>query len=54
MMHGTTNVKYIHEIKSSIAMAKTPFNKKSLFTIKFDLKFKEGTSKVLHLKYSLE
>jgi hypothetical protein len=35
-------------------MAKTPFNKKSIFTIKFELKFKEGTSKVLHSKYRLE
>jgi hypothetical protein len=35
-------------------MANPLFNKKSLFTIKFDFKFKEGTGKVLYLKYSLE
>ena len=35
-------------------MAKSLFKKRSIFTTKFDLKFKEGTSKVLHLKYSLE
>ena len=39
------------EIKSRIAMAKAPFKKKQiLLTIQLDFKFKEETSKVLHVK----
>ena len=40
------------EMKSRIAMAKAVFKKKNLFTSKLDLKFKEETSKVLHVQYT--
>jgi hypothetical protein len=41
------------EIKSRIAMAKAALSKKkTLFTSKLDLKFKEESSKVLHLECS--
>jgi hypothetical protein len=41
-----------HELKSSIAIAKAPFGrKKTVFAKKNWLKFKEETSKVLHLKH---
>jgi hypothetical protein len=40
-------------MKPRIAMAKAAFNKKeNLFTSKFGLKFKEETTKVLHLEHS--
>ena len=41
-----------HEIKSRIAMAKAAFKKKKTFRQQIALKFKKGTSKVLHLEYS--
>jgi hypothetical protein len=37
---------------SSIAMVKAAFNKKSLFTSKLDLNFKEDNSEMLHVEYS--
>jgi hypothetical protein len=44
----------IREIKSRIAMAKAAFNKKkkTFFISKLDLKYKEKSSKVLHLENS--
>jgi hypothetical protein len=40
------------DMKSRIAMANAVFKKKTLFNSKLDLKFKEETSKVLHVQYS--
>jgi hypothetical protein len=49
----TNNARCTREIKSRIAMAKAAFNKKkNLFTSKLEFKFKEETSKVLHLEHS--
>jgi hypothetical protein len=45
----TNDARCTREIKSRIVMAKAAFNKKNLFT---GLKFKEETSKVLHLEHS--
>jgi len=48
----TYDAKCTLEIKSRIAMTKEAFNKqKAYFTSKVDLKFKEETSKVLHLEH---
>ena len=44
-------VQDVHEIKSSIAMAKAAFNKRT-FHQQIGLKYKEETSKVLHLEHS--
>jgi hypothetical protein len=49
----TNDARCTREIKSRIAMAKAAFNKKkNLFIRKLDFKFKEETSKVLHLEHS--
>jgi hypothetical protein len=49
----TNDAKCTCEIKSRISIAKAAFNKKkTLFTSNLDLKFKEETSKVLHLEHS--
>ena len=48
----TNDAKCTHEIKSRIAMAKEAFNKKTLFTRKLDLKFKEEISKMVHFEPS--
>jgi len=40
-------------MKSRIAMAKAAFKKKNLFTNKLNLKFKEESSKVLHVEYNV-
>jgi len=37
----TNDARCTHEIKSRIAMAKAAFNKKTLFTIKFDLNLRK-------------
>jgi hypothetical protein len=48
-------VNYTREIKASIVMVKSAFNKKKiLFTIELDLKFKGENTKVLHLEHSFE
>jgi hypothetical protein len=45
----TNDTEFTSEIKSSISMAKTAFeNKKILFTSKFDFKFGEEYSEILH------
>jgi hypothetical protein len=46
----TNDARCTREMKSSIDMAKAVFKKKALFTSKLDLKFKEETSKVLHVE----
>jgi len=48
----TNDVRCTRDMKSRIAMAKAVFKKKTLFTSKLDLKFKEVTRKVLHVEYS--
>jgi hypothetical protein len=48
----TNDVRCGREMKSRIDMAKAVFRKKTLFVSKLDLKFKEETSKVLHVQYS--
>jgi len=48
----TNEAKCICEIKSRIAMKEAAFNKKTPFISKLDLKYKEETSKVLHLEHS--
>jgi hypothetical protein len=48
----TNDARYTREIKSRIAMAKAAFNKKESFFLQTGLKFKEETSKVLHLEHS--
>jgi hypothetical protein len=48
----TNAARCTREIKSRIAVAKAAFNKKTLFTSKTGLKFKEETRKVLHLEHS--
>jgi hypothetical protein len=49
----TNDVRCISEMKSRIALAKATFHKKKvLFTSKNGLKFKDETSKKLHLEYS--
>jgi hypothetical protein len=41
------------EMISRFAVAKAAFNKKTLFTSKLDLHFKEETSEMLRVEYSL-
>jgi hypothetical protein len=48
----TNDARCTCEIKSRIAMAKSAFNKKKTFHQKIGLKFKEESSKVLHLEHS--
>jgi hypothetical protein len=48
----TNYARFTREIKSRIAMAKAAFNKKKTFYQQTGLKFKEETSKVLHLEHS--
>jgi hypothetical protein len=48
----TNNARCTREIKSRIVMAKAAFNNKKTFHQKSVLKFKEETSKVLHLEHS--
>jgi hypothetical protein len=48
----TNNAVCTCEIKSIIAKAKAAFNKKKTFHKQSGLKFKEETSKVLHLEHS--
>jgi hypothetical protein len=49
----TNDARCTREIKSSTAMAKAAFNKKKiLFHQQIGLKFKEETSKMLHLEHS--
>jgi hypothetical protein len=48
----TKDARCTREMKSRIAMTKAIFKKKNLFTSKFDLKFREETSKVLHVQYT--
>jgi hypothetical protein len=49
----TNYVRCTREIKSSTAMTKAAFNKKTtLFPSKFGLKFKDESSKMLHLEPS--
>jgi hypothetical protein len=48
----TNDARCTREIKSRIAMAKAALNKKKTFHQKSGLKFKEETSKVLHLERS--
>jgi len=48
----TNDSRCTREIKSTIAMAKATFNKKVSFHQQIVLKFKEETSKVLHLERS--
>jgi hypothetical protein len=49
----TNDARCTREIKSRIAMAKAAFNeKKNIFHQQTGLKFKEETSKVLHLEHS--
>jgi hypothetical protein len=48
----TNDAKCTRGIKARITTEKVAFKKKFLFTSKLDLKFKEETSKVLHLEHS--
>ena len=48
----THNARCTRKVKSRTAMAKEAFDKKNLFISKFDLKFREETSEVLHLEHS--
>jgi hypothetical protein len=48
----TSDVRCKHEITSRVSMAKVEFNKKTLFHQQIGLKFKEGTSEVLHMEHS--
>jgi hypothetical protein len=49
----SNDARCMHDIKSRIVMAKAAFNKeKIIFISKLDLKYKEETSKVLHLERS--
>jgi F0F1-type ATP synthase beta subunit len=47
----TNDARCTCEIKSRIAMAKASFNKKKSFHQQTGIKFKEETSKVLHLEH---
>jgi len=48
----TNDARCTCEIKARITTEKVAFKEKYLFTSKLDLKFKEETSKVLHLEHS--
>jgi hypothetical protein len=48
----TSDARCTREIEYRIAMAKAAFNKKKTFHQQTGLKFKEETSKVLHLEHS--
>jgi hypothetical protein len=48
----TNDARCTREIKSKIAMAKAAFNKKKTLHQQTGLKFKEETSKMLHLEHS--
>jgi hypothetical protein len=48
----TNDARCTREIKSRIVMAKAAFNKKKTLFTRTGLKFKEETSKVLHLERS--
>ena len=48
----TNDARCTRDVKYRIAVAKSAFKKKNLFTNKLNLKFKEETSKVLHVEYS--
>jgi hypothetical protein len=45
----TNDARCTREIKSRIAMARVAFNKKKTFHHQIGLKFKKGTSEMLHL-----
>ena len=49
----TNDAKSTHEIKSRIAMAKAAFNKKTLFTIKFNLNVRKKLVKCYILSIAL-
>ena len=49
----TNDARCTRDMKSRLAMAKAVWKKKTLFTSKLDLKFKEETNKVIHVQYSL-
>jgi hypothetical protein len=48
----TDDTRYTREIKSRITIEKAAFNKKKTFHEQTGLKFKEETSKLLHLEHS--
>jgi len=51
---GSVIINYVictREIKSRVAMAEAAFNKKTLFTSKLDLNFKEETGEILHFEH---
>jgi hypothetical protein len=48
----TNDSRCTHEMRSRIAIQRAAFNRKeSLFTSKLDLKFKDETSKMVHLEH---
>jgi hypothetical protein len=48
----TNDARWTNEMKSRIPIPRAAFNKKTtLFTSKLDLKFKDETSKMVHLEH---